>query len=150
MGSNPTRCARKPFAFASGFFHAFLQKKRHFPRQKVPKFDPPFFVFFSFFFLSFPYFFWSSPPVLPFLYFQLKISFHGMGRSEFGRIVEMGINIGCGAEIAMPQPFLDMLHRNTAVEQKAGTTMTQIVEPDAPKPFFTEFYGKLACDVIPS
>ena len=73
-----------------------------------------------------------------------------MGRSEFGRIVKMGINIGCGAEIAMSQPFLDMLHRNTAVEQKTGTTMTQVVESDAPKPFFAEFYGKLACDVIPS
>ena len=60
----------------------------------------------------------------------------------------MGINIGCGAEIAMSQPFLDMLHRNTAVEQKTGTTMAQVMESDAPKPFFAEFYGKLACDVI--
>ena len=87
VGSNPTRCARKPFAFASGFFHAILQKNGVSPGKKFRNPAHQFLCFFSFFFLSFPYFLWSSPPVLPFLYFQLKISFHGMGRSEFGRIV---------------------------------------------------------------
>ena len=125
MGSNPTRCARKPFAFASGFFHAILQEKRHFPGQKVPKFGPLFLYFFSFLFLSFPYFFWSSPPVLPFLYFQLKISFHCLRRSEFGRIVEMGINIGCRAEIRVTDPFLDLLQRHTVSQQQAGAAVVE-------------------------
>ena len=157
MGSNPTRCARKPFAFASGFFHAVLQEKRHFPGQKVPKFGPLFLSFFLFFFLSFPYFLWSSPPVLPFLYFQLKISFHGMRRSEFGRIVEMGINIGCSAEISMPQPFLDMLQRHAVSPQQAGAAVPLRYNNDKrKKPLFSRglsvcrhlfnSFSKLKCD----
>ena len=62
MGSNPTRCARKPFAFASGFFHAVLQEKRHFPGQKVPKFGPLIFVFFLISLPFIPLFFLEFSP----------------------------------------------------------------------------------------
>ena len=48
-----------------------------------------------------------------------------MRRSEFGRIVEMGINIGCSAEIAMPQPFLDLLQRHAVSQQQAGAAMVE-------------------------
>ena len=48
-----------------------------------------------------------------------------MGRSEFGRIVKMGINIRCSAEIRVTEPFLDMLHRNTICQKQAGTAVVE-------------------------
>ena len=48
-----------------------------------------------------------------------------MGRSELGRIVKMGINIGCRAEIAMPQPFLDLLQRHAVGQHQAGAAMVE-------------------------
>ena len=37
----------------------------------------------------------------------------------------MGINIGCSAEIAMPQPFLDLLQRHAVSQQQAGAAMVE-------------------------
>ncbi len=37
----------------------------------------------------------------------------------------MGINIGCGAEIRVAQPFLDLLQRHTAVKQQAGAAVVE-------------------------
>lgn len=40
----------------------------------------------------------------------------------------MRVNIGCGGEITVSEPVLDLLHRNVVCQQQAGAAMTEIVE----------------------
>ena len=43
----------------------------------------------------------------------------------------MRIDIGSSRECAMPQPFLNLLHRYAVHHHQAGTAVAQIVEADA-------------------
>lgn len=49
---------------------------------------------------------------------------HGFGAQLFGLGIQMGVNSCRGGNIAVPQPFLDLLHGDTVLEQKARATMT--------------------------
>ena len=42
---------------------------------------------------------------------------HGFSGGEFGAVIQMGVDIGGGGEIAVSQPFLDLLHRYAVGEQ---------------------------------
>ena len=55
---------------------------------------------------------------------------HGFGRGEFGTVIQMSVDIGGGGEIAVSQPFLDLLHGYAVGKQQAGTTMAKIMETD--------------------
>ena len=43
-------------------------------------------------------------------------------------VVKVCVDVRCGAEIAVPQPFLDLLHRNAVGQQKAGTAVPKVVQ----------------------
>ena len=58
--SHPLR--QKAIRFCEWLFSCHFAEKQRFSRQKVSKFDPLIFVFFLFFFLSFPYFFMEFSP----------------------------------------------------------------------------------------
>ena len=45
----------------------------------------------------------------------------------------MRINIRGGREIAVSQPLLNHLHRNTICQKQAGARVAQIVKADAPQ-----------------
>ena len=53
---------------------------------------------------------------------------HGIGRGELGVVVKVRVDVRRGAEIAVPQPFLDLLHRNAVGQQKAGTAVPKVVQ----------------------
>ena len=45
----------------------------------------------------------------------------------------MCINVACRADVAVPQPLLNHLHRDTVCQKQTGARMTQIVKTDAPQ-----------------
>ena len=53
---------------------------------------------------------------------------HGLGRGELGMVVKVRVDVRCGAEITVSQPFLDLLHRNAVGQQKAGTAVSKVVQ----------------------
>ena len=40
----------------------------------------------------------------------------------------MGVNVGGGGEIAVTQPFLNLLHGNAVCQKKAGAAVSKLVE----------------------
>ena len=44
--------------------------------------------------------------------------------------IEVAVDIGGGAHIAMSEPFLDLLHRHALCEEHRGTGVAKIVEAD--------------------
>ena len=57
----------------------------------------------------------------------------------------MGVNIGGGGEVAVPQPFLNLLHGNVVCQKKAGAAVAQIVEAD----ILSRNFGTMPYDIIP-
>ena len=49
-------------------------------------------------------------------------------RAMLYNIVKVRVDVRCGAKITMPQPFLDLLHRNAVGQQKAGTAVPKVVQ----------------------
>ena len=47
-------------------------------------------------------------------------------------VVQMRVDVGRGAEVAMPQPFLNLLHGNAFRQQQACATVPEIVQADDP------------------
>ena len=66
--------------------------------------------------------------------FEAQTAHHGGCRILLGIRRQMGVNVGCGAEVAVPQPFLDLLQRHPVGQQQAGAGMPEIVEADDPQP----------------
>ena len=57
----------------------------------------------------------------------------------------MGVNIGGGGEVAVPQPFLNLLHGNAICQKKAGAAMPLRYNYDKPeKPRISRIFGYLA------
>ena len=43
-------------------------------------------------------------------------------------VVQMRVDVGRGAEVAVPEPFLNLLHGNAFRQQQACATVTKLVE----------------------
>ena len=57
----------------------------------------------------------------------------------------MGVNIGGGGEVAVTQPFLNLLHGNAVCQKKAGAAMPLRYNYDKPeKPRISRVFGYLA------
>ena len=60
----------------------------------------------------------------------------------------MRVDVGGGADVAMSQPLLDLLHGDAVFEQQGRTAVAQIVQADVPQPLFpqqlTEAVGDIA------
>lgn len=57
---------------------------------------------------------------------------HCIGRHEFGIVVQMRIDVGCSGNIAVAEPFLNLLHGDAVGQQQTGTAMTKIVIANFP------------------
>jgi len=60
----------------------------------------------------------------------------------------MRIDICRCAEVGVPEPFLDLLQRNTICQQQACTAMSQIVEAHFFHPMPLDVLGEIACQII--
>ena len=62
-----------------------------------------------------------------------EVSQDGIGGSYLGAVVQVGIDIAGGADVAVTQPLLDVLERHAVGVEQAGAAVAQIVESDAPE-----------------
>ena len=62
----------------------------------------------------------------------------------------MCVDVGGGGEVAMTQPFLNLLHRNAVCQKKAGAAMTQIVETDRPQSVVLQHLRELFGNIVRS
>lgn len=60
----------------------------------------------------------------------------------------MGVNIGGGGEVAVTQPFLNLLHGNAVCQKKAGAAVAQIVEADRTQTVFLQQLRELLGNVV--
>ena len=88
---------------------------------------------------------------------QAETGGHRLGRGEFGTVIQMSIDIGCGGEIAVSQPLLNLLHGNAIGEKQAGARVPLRYNNDKrKKPLFSRglsvcrhlfnSFSKLKCD----
>lgn len=62
-----------------------------------------------------------------------KVLEHYICRVQLGAVVQMGVNICCGREIAVTEPLLDLLHGNAVCEHQAGARVPEIVKTNVPQ-----------------
>lgn len=53
---------------------------------------------------------------------------HRLCRGELGSVVQVGVDIGCGREITVPQPFLYLLQRNRVGQKQRRAGVAEIME----------------------
>ena len=64
-----------------------------------------------------------------FLLFRVQSAGH-QPRRLLRRHVEVRVNVSGGAEVRVPQPDLNLLHRDAVRQQERGCRMTKVVEAD--------------------
>ena len=62
-----------------------------------------------------------------------KTGEHCICGGQLGAVVQMGVNICCGRNIAVTKTFLNLLHGNTVCEHQTGREVPDIVKTDAPQ-----------------
>ena len=60
----------------------------------------------------------------------------------------MRVNICCGGEVTVSEPFLNLLHGDAVGEEKRGTAMTEIMKPNPAKTMTFEKLRKGLCKII--
>ena len=55
----------------------------------------------------------------------------------------MGVDVRRGGDVAVAQPFLDLLHGYALLQQQAGAGVPQIVEPNFPQAVFFQQLGEV-------
>ena len=67
---------------------------------------------------------------------------HGFRRGEFGVVIQVRVDVCRRAEIAVPQPLLNLLHRDAVGQQKAGAGVPLRYNYDKPeKPRISRVFG---------
>ena len=70
---------------------------------------------------------------------------HRPGAEVLGLRIQMRVNVGCGGNIAVSQPLLNLLHRYTLFQQQAGAGVPLRYNYDKPeKPRISRVFGYLA------
>ncbi len=60
-----------------------------------------------------------------------KDSFNGLSGGHLRAVIQMGVDVAGGADVAVAQPFLNVLQGHAVGVEQAGAGMAQIVEADA-------------------
>ena len=60
----------------------------------------------------------------------------GVGRCNFAGEIQVGVNVACGADIAVAEPLLNFLQADTVRIKQAGAAVAEIVKADAFHPMF--------------
>ena len=70
----------------------------------------------------------ADPMVSPLLILSPQRFTHRRAGVRFGDSIEVAVDIGGGAHIAVSEPFLDLMHRHALCEKHRGTGVAKIVE----------------------
>lgn len=68
-----------------------------------------------------------------FLRLQFEQTLHRLRRALLAGNVQMCIDICCGAEVAVAEPFLNLLHHHAMLQQQRGAAVAQIMETNVPQ-----------------
>lgn len=60
----------------------------------------------------------------------------------------MGVDVGGGGKGGVPQPLLNLLHRDALTEQQTGAAVAQIMEPDVPQAVLLQQELEVVGDVV--
>ena len=71
-----------------------------------------------------------------------------LGDGDFLDIGHMGVHIGRGGDVRVPEPLLDLLERKALLQQQGRDRVAQVVEPDARQRRPPADPLKLARDVV--
>ena len=72
---------------------------------------------------------------------------HNVCGRKLGLIVQMAVDVRRGADVAVTQPFLDLLHGNIVGQQQRGAAMPEIVETDMPQAFHFQQLAEIAAEI---
>ena len=72
----------------------------------------------------------ADPMVSPLLILSPQRFTHRRAGVRFGDSIEVAVDIGGGAHVAMSEPFLDLLHRYALCKEHRGAGVAKIVEAD--------------------
>ena len=78
----------------------------------------------------------------PISFLTRKIAEDFVGRGHLGVVVQMGVDVAGGSDVAVAQPLLNVLEGHTVGVEKGRAGMPEIMEPDAPHPVFFEKFRK--------
>ena len=94
-------------------------------------------------------FFDSNPSAAEMISFRQADSFHHrLCRGQLGSVVQVGVDIGRGREITVPQPFLNLLERNTVGQKQRRAGVTEIMEAHPGKTVLLNKSGKRRCEPV--
>ena len=87
----------------------------------------------------------KSPLLYGLRFGQCQRVSHRPGAQVLGLRIQMRVDIRCGGNITVAQPFLNLFHRNTLFQQQAGTGVPLRYNYDKPeKPRISRVFGYLA------
>ena len=90
------------------------------------------------------------PPALGQVLRQRQRLFHRGGAELLGLGVQVGVDVGRGGNVAVAQPFLDLLHRHPLLEQQAGAAVPLRYNKDKRKnPVFSRVSAFVVAYSIP-
>ena len=69
-------------------------------------------------------------------------------RSDFGGIIQVGIDVAGGGNIAVTQPFLDVFKSNAVGIEQAGAAVPKVMETDAPQPAPFQKVRESLCEIV--
>ena len=61
------------------------------------------------------------------LFFLLKEAHNGVCRINLRGIIQMRIDISCGADVAVTEPFLNVFQHNSVRVKQTGTTVSKVM-----------------------
>ena len=79
---------------------------------------------------------------------QLEGALHGAGGEDLRAVVEVRVNVGGGADVAVPQPLLDLLHGDAVFEQKGCAAVAQVVQADVPQTLLPQELSEAVGDIL--
>ena len=72
---------------------------------------------------------------------------HDVCGRKLGLIIQMAVDIRRGADVAVTQPFLNLLHGHVVCQQQRGAAVSEIVETDMPQTFHFQQLTEIAAQV---
>ena len=75
---------------------------------------------------------------------QFQKFFHRFGRLLFGSRIKVRIDVGRRAEIAVPQPLLNLFERHTMRQQQRCAAVAQVVKADMPQVVLLQRFAEAA------
>ena len=73
---------------------------------------------------------------------------HHIYERELGLIVQMAVDVRRGADVAVAQPFLDLLHGHVVGQQQRSAAVPEIVKTDMPQAVLVKQLWKRGGEIV--